>query len=214
MHAYLVVPPGKGSFPALIWAHGSGGSRTDLLLAATWLAARRAVGFVVDDPFERDPTLLTAPDARQRAAVVQEVVDLRRSVDVLSSLPYVDPKRIGFAGLSLGARVGALLAGAEPRIRAFDFQSGRGASFGPGLDELTWIKRSDARFYLQAGLRDVYVPHAELVALIRAAPQPKKVSWYDAGHVPSAAEVSDQLRWLAHELGLGGPVVRGAVAGP
>ena len=214
MHAYLVVPPGKGSFPALIWAHGSGGSRTDLLLAATWLAARRAVGFVVDDPFERDPSLLTASDARQRAAIVQEVVDLRRSVYVLRSLPYVDRKRIGFAGLSLGARAGALLAGAEPRINAFDFQSGRGASFGPGLDELTWIKRSHARFYLQAGVHDVVVPHAELVALIEAAPDPKKVSWYAAGHVPSAAEVSDQLRWLAHELGLGGPVVRGAVAGP
>ena len=84
------MPPGKGPFPAVIWAHGSGGSRTDLLLPATWLSARRAVGLVVDDPFERDPSLLTASDARQRAAIVQEVVDLRRAVDVLRSLPYVD----------------------------------------------------------------------------------------------------------------------------
>jgi dienelactone hydrolase len=214
VHAYLVVPPGKGPFPAVIWAHGSGGTRSDLILPATWFAARGSVQLVVDDPFERDPTLNSASDARQRAAIAQEVLDLRRSVDLLDSLPYVDAKRIAFVGLSLGARVGALLAGTEPRIEAFDLQSGRGASFGPGLDELKAIRQSHAAFLIQAGLHDAVVPRAELVALARAAPAPKTISWYDAGHLLNLAANHDQLRWLAHELGLGGPVVRGAVAGP
>jgi dienelactone hydrolase len=214
VHAYLVVPPGKGPFPAVIWAHGSGVTRNDLLLQATWFAARGAIGFVPDDPFERDPQLQFASDARQRAATVQQVIDLRRAVDLLRSRKDVAKARIGFAGLSFGAIQGAFLAGVEPRIRAFDLQSGRGRSLGPGLDPRVWIRRSHARFFVQDGLHDQVVPRAQLQALARAAPQPKIVRWYDAPHGLDPRAVHDQLRWLASELGLDGPVVRGAVAGP
>jgi len=214
VHAYLVVPPGKGPFPAVIWAHGSGVTRKDLLLPATWFAARGAIQLLPDDPFERKPNLNFASDARQRAAIVQQVVDLRRAVDLLQSRPDVDGKRIAFTGLSFGAIQGALLAGTEPRIRAFDLQSGRGRSLGPGLDPRAWIKRSHAAFFIQDGLHDQVVPRAQLQALARAAPQPKIVRWYDAPHGLNDRAVHDQLRWLAKELGLGGPVVRGAVAGP
>jgi dienelactone hydrolase len=214
VHAYLIVPPGKGPFPAVIWAHGSGVTRNDLLLPATWFAARGAIELVPDDPFERDPNLNFAPDARQRAAVVQQVIDLRRSVDLLQSRHDVDGKRIGFTGLSFGAIQGALLAGAEPRIKAFDLQSGRGRPLWPDLDPRKWIRRSHAAFFIQAGLHDQIVPRAQLEELARAAPQPKIVRWYDAPHGLNDRAVHDQLRWLAKELGLGGPVVRGAVAGP
>jgi dienelactone hydrolase len=214
VRAYLVVPPGRGPFPAVIWAHGSGGTRDDLILPATWLAARGAVSLVVDDPFERDPQLNLASDAKQRAAVVQQVVDLRRAVDLLQSRPDVDPKRIGFMGLSFGAMQGALLSGADSRVKAFDLQSGRGRTLGPGLNDLTWIRRSHAAFLFQLGLHDRIVPRAELVALARAAPEPKEIRWYDAGHPLDLRANHDQLRWLAHELGLGGRVVRGAFAGP
>ncbi len=44
--------------------------------------------------------------------------DDRRSVDVLASLPEVDPKRIGCLGLSGGGYRSTYLAGMEPRIRA------------------------------------------------------------------------------------------------
>jgi dienelactone hydrolase len=186
-----------------------------MLAQATWFTARGAVALVMDDPFERDPALSSASDARQRAAIVQEVVDMRRAVDVLQSRPYVDPKRIAFVGFSLGARVGAILAGTEHRIRAFDLQSGRGASFGtPALDELAAIRQAHAAFLFQDGLSDAVVPHAQLVALQRAAPQPKEVRWYAAGHPLNDQAIRDSLAWLAHELGLGGPVVRGAVTGP
>ena len=214
VHAYLVVPPGEGPFPAVIWAHGSGGTRDDLILPATWLAARGAVSLVVDDPFERDPSLNYASDERQLAAITQQIVDLRRTVDLLQSRRDVNPKRIGFMGLSFGAMQGAVLSGVDSRIRAFDLQSGRGRAFGPGLDDLAWIKRSHAAFLFQLGLHDQVVPRAQLVALAKAAPEPKEIRWYDAGHPLNLRANHDQLRWLAHELGLGGPVVRGAVAGP
>src|SRR5262249_43739019 len=205
--AWWVGRGGKGAFPAVIGGDGGGVRRNDLLLQATWFAARGSIQLVPDDPFERDPNLNFASDARQRAAIVQQVVDLRRSVDVLQSRPDVDGKRIAFTGLSFGAIQGALLAGTEPRIKAFDLQSGRGRSLGPGLDPSTWIKRSHAAFFIQDGLHDQVVPRAQLQALARAAPQPKIVRWYDAPHGLNTRAIHDQLRWLAKELGLGGPVV-------
>ena len=213
--AYLAVPSGRGPFPAVIYAHGSGGDRRDLLVPAIWMAARGAVALTLDDPFARDPSLEQASDARQEAAIVQDVVDLRRAVDLLRSRPYVDGKPIAFVGLSLGARVGAILSGTEPRIRAFVLMSGRGAPFGPSaLDELRAVGRSHARFLLQDGLEDEVVPRDQLEALVAAVPPPKQVRWYRAGHTLNMRAYHDQLVWLSRELGLGGPVVPGAATGP
>ena len=214
VHAYLVVPPGKGPFPAVIWAHGSGGTRQDLLLPATWLAARGAVSLVVDDPFERNPQLNYQSIPTQNAAIVQQIIDLRRSIDLLQSRPDVDPKRIGFAGLSFGAIQGAILSGVDQRVKAFNLQSGRGTNLGPNLDDLTWIRRSHAAFLFQLGRHDTIVPRTQLVALANAAPKPKEIRWYNAGHPLNLRADHDQLVWLAKELGLDGPVVRGAQAGP
>jgi dienelactone hydrolase len=234
--AYLVVPPGKGRFPAVIYLHGSGGDRVELLAPATWMSARGAVALTVDDPFARDPSLHVdggmAGIQRLHQLYVQEIKDLRRAVDLLQSLPYVDGKRIGFVGFSGGARMGAILAGNEPRIRAFDLISGGGvpaqsfvdaapasakkgvAEAFEGLDNLEEIRRSHAHFLFQNGLEDTVVPHAQLVALAGAAPGAKELRWYRTGHEPNKQALLDQLRWLSQQLGLGGPVVSGAVTGP
>jgi dienelactone hydrolase len=233
---YLVVPPGKGPFPAVLYLHGTGGDRVEWLAPATWMAARGAVALTVDDPFARKPGLRVgtglAGIRRLRDVYVQELADLRRAVDLLQSLPYVDDDRIAFVGFSGGARMGAILAGSERRIRAFDLISGGGvaakafvdaappsarsgvARAFAGLDDLAEIRRAHAHFLFQDGLEDALVPHAQLVALAAAAPEPKELRWYATGHVPGKRALLDQLAWLSHELGLDGPVVRGAVAGP
>lgn len=53
-------------------------------------------------------------------ALSQATADTRRCVDVLSSLPFVSPQKIGVTGGSLGAIMSASICGFEPRInRAF-----------------------------------------------------------------------------------------------
>jgi dienelactone hydrolase len=234
--SYLVVPPGEGPFPAVLYLHGTGGDRLEWLAPATWMAARGAVALTVDDPFARNPGLRVgsglAGIRRLHDVYVQELADLRGAVDVLQSLPYVDDRRIAFVGFSGGARIGAILAGGEPRIRAFDLISGGGvaakafvdaappsarkgvARAFEGLDDLAEIRRAHAHFLFQDGLQDELVPHAQLVALAAAAPEPKELRWYPTGHEPGKQALLDQLAWLSRELGLDGPVVHGAVAGP
>jgi dienelactone hydrolase len=221
--AYLVLPASKGRHPAVVLLHGSGGDRRELLGLAAGLAARGIVGMTISSPVARLQTQ-TLPaglaGVRRRSALLeQEVVDVRRAVDLLQARPEVDQARLGFLGFSAGARSGAILSGIEPRIGSFVLISGgadpvsayvRGA--GPALreqiipllrqvDPLRWIRQARPNtIFFQDGKRDEVVPRSALVALIRAAPKPQRVRWYATGHSPNGPEQADAVAWLGERL--------------
>ena len=235
--AYLVVPPGKGPFPAVLYLHGSGEDRTGLVVPAAWLAARGAVGLAIDSAFVKasgpEPADPVKRLEHERDLTAKTVVDLRRGVDLLASLPQVDKTRIGFVGYSGGSKIGAILAGVEPRIRAFDLMSGGAARVGTfvaaapqnlrapvrsvlgQIDPLRYVGRArPSALFFQDGLNDSVVPHAQLAALAAAGSEPKRVRWYRADHPLNAQAFRDQLAWLSRELGIHGPAVPGAKTGP
>src|SRR5919198_1791374 len=209
--------------------HGSGGTRLDFVVPGSWMAARGAVALTIDSPLVR--SRLGA--ARGRAGLIQNrnltaqsVVELRRAVDLLQSLPQVDPNRIAYVGYSAGARVGGLLAGIEHRIKAFDLLSGGAVppsdyakaaprSLQPDIlrllgqvDPLRYVRRAaPSVLFFQDGRRDRVVPRAALENLSRAGSAPKIIRWYDSGHDLPKQAYRDQLRWLSRELGLDGPIV-------
>jgi dienelactone hydrolase len=235
----LLVPPGTGRRPAVVYLHGSGGAPIDLIPLATWMAARDAVTLAIESADSRAGDAQSAEAEagaelrRQRDLEAQTVVDLRRAVDLLAARPDVDPGRIGFVGYSAGARSGAILAGVEPRIRAFALMSGGAspvaeyADAAPeglrddvlrtlgAVDPLRWVARARAEtLFLQNGRRDAVVPESALRALARAAPAGTRVRWYDAEHPLDRQAYRDQLAWLSERLGLGGRVVPGAPPEP
>ncbi|HEX7255938.1 MAG TPA: dienelactone hydrolase family protein [Gaiellaceae bacterium] len=236
--AFLLLPPGEGPYPAVIYLHGQGGDRLEMLYTASWLAGRRAVALTVESPYSPNREIELGPGVeglrKERKRTVQGVVELRRAVDLLQSLPQVDDDKIGFVGYSAGARTGAILSGVEPRIKAFVFMSGgedsvdefmnlvaeeQRAEVRPLLEDTDGLKyiaqASPAKLFFQAGRKDTIVPKDALETLINAGSEPKKVSWYDAGHdlaVPKAQR--DQLNWLVDVLEIEGPPVEGAETGP
>jgi dienelactone hydrolase len=203
--ALLAVPPGRGPFPAVIYLHGAGGNRLEWIGPATWLAAHRAIGLTVSFPWERRPSLKPAAGLRLG------VIEVRRAVDLLVSRADVDASRIGLVGFSLGARLAALVSGAEPRIGSVVILGGGAA--GTPYDEAAAVRRSHAAFLIQIGRHDEVVPATALDALARAAPK-ADVRRYDTGHTPTVQEERDQISWLSAQLGLHAPPVRGAVTGP
>jgi dienelactone hydrolase len=234
--ALLAMPPGKGPFPAVLYLHGSGGDRTQLIGPAAWMAARGVVAMTITMPEGSIPANAT-PTGRlvaERKSAVATVVAARRAVDALQSLPQVDDGRIGLVGWSAGARIGAILAGVDRRIEAFDLFSGGSppveeyaANVPENLrpvvrrelgvvDPLRWI--AEARPHtvlLQDGRKDKVVPRAALDELVKAAGKAAEVRWYpNQGHVPGPAALGDQLDWMAGKLGVGDPVVKGANPGP
>ena len=82
------------------------------------------------------------------------------------------------------------------------------------IDPLRYVRRAaPAALLFQDGRRDRIVPRQALLALAHAGSRPKQVRWYPSGHGLDKEAYRDQLRWLSRELGLGGPVVPGAIAG-
>ena len=236
--AYLALPNKGTKLPAVIYLHGSGEGRERFLLPAVWAAGKRAVGMTLTLPSSSagaPPTGLSPAQslARDRQIFAADVIAVRRAVDLLRSLPQVDPKRIGLVGWSLGARVAAVTAGAEPRIRAVVLMSGGSlpvsayvaqapAALRPQvrrsltqIDPLRWLARAHpGSVMLQDGRRDQIVPRAALVSLQKAAPPGSVVRWYPAGHELNAQVYRDQLAFLAKKLPIDGPPVKGARTGP
>jgi len=193
--AYLVLPPGKGPFAAIIWGHwcwqnSEFRNRKEFLDEAVALAPSGVASLLIDFPMAR-PGYVPDKDPlsdKQVDDLVQQVVDLRRAADLLLSRPFVDPMRLAYVGHSCGATAGAILSGIEKRFRAFVLMAGvlsaESARKTPGFEEF--------RQKLGPQKVDAYVV---------------KYSWTDAGkyisHAAPAAlffQYATQENFLSPEL--------------
>ena len=184
VNGFLLVPKGGGRHPAVLFLHGSGGNREDLLLPAAELAAHGAVTMTISQP-------------NNAQTFRPLVVNARRALDLLVARKDVDAHRLGLVGFSLGAQTAAILAGDDRRLSAIGIVAGRGSR-----TPLTWIRKARAHLFFQAGAHDDHVPHSQLVALIRAAPGHPRVRWYDTRHGMSRASFDEMVAWQAARLGL------------
>lgn len=148
---------------------------------------------------------------QSREALIQTVVDVRRGLDYLGTRADVDPRRIVLVGVSMGGILGAVTLGVEPRFSAAVLMVAGGdwskiqsqsihpsavaARNRPGFDlqgfaeamrvcePLYFMRRAAPRPLLfLLGKEDHIVPAECGRALYEAAPQPKKVVWFDSGH--------------------------------
>ena len=184
VNAFLIVPRAAGRHAAVLFLHGSGGTRQDLLVPAAELATRGAVTMTISQP-------------NNAATYRPLVVNARRALDLLAVRADVDPKRLGVVGYSLGAQTAAILAGDDARLKAVGLVAGRG-----NTTTRYWIARAHEPLYFQAGTLDQVVPDAQLVALIHSAPGKPRVSWYPADHGMSLQAFDDQVAWQARVLGV------------
>jgi dienelactone hydrolase len=224
LNGYLATPVQSGRYPAVVYAHGAGGDRHELVDEARYMAATGAVTLTLDMIYSpsRGEALPTTGMEAVRAnsdLEVECVKEVRRAVDLLQSLDTVDDDQIGYVGWSAGARMGALISGVEHRIKAFDLIAGGAAPVSAFVDaapadlrpELRQIfAKTDPLHYVglaepsallfQLGRDDEVVPEAASRELARAGSEPKEVRWYDTGHVPNEALWADSREWLAKEL--------------
>ena len=223
IEGYLVLPPGRGRHPAVVFVHGSGGDRNELLEQARRLAKRNVVALTITEPSTSNPPArggsVTESLHRLQTGEVRDVVAIRRAVDLLQTLPQVDPKRIGYLGWSAGARAGTFVGASEPRVKALALLSAGAAPVSayvanapPSLrrevraaltriDPIRYVSRArPGSLLLEDGRRDEIVPRSALLNIIRAAPHATKLRWYDAPHALDAAAYSDAFDWLESRL--------------
>ena len=236
MPAYLVVPKGRGPFAAVIWGHwywdnSSMRNRKQFLDEAVVLAQAGVVSLLTDGPVARPGHIESKDPLDERVATdfLQQVIDMRRGVDVLFARKDVDPKRIAFVGHSYNAGVGALLSGLDRRFKCFVLMAGLMS------DEITQQTKDFQEFRQKVGPEKLdaliakyayldqgkFVSHAApAVVLLQFSNQeksfspesarqhaavvsePKQVKFYDAPHALNAEARRDRIQFLTEQLKL------------
>ena len=234
--AYLVIPQGNGPFAGVVFGHWGLGLRSEFLSEALMYSEAGVVSLLPDYPWSRsDDSRRNVDDIEHpesdRDAYIQAVIDLRRGIDLLQSLPMVDAKRIGYVGHSYGAQWGAILSASDKRLKTCVLIGG--ASSGADIWETTdpdivaykskvppeTLKKYvdvtsvlDAIRYvpyaaptpllLQFGRYERYFNEASMKRYEKASSEPKKVIWYDTGHeLNDIQAVVDRAVWLQKYLG-------------
>jgi len=238
--AYLVVPAAKGRYAAILWGHwmmpGSpAANRSEFLEEAVVLAQAGVVSVMIDTPMVR-PGFKPDNDplsAQYSETVVQEVMDLRRGLDLLLARPDVDPKRVAFVGHSFNASCGAILDAVDKRPAAFVFMAnpvsqrdflmsdspmivefrenaGGDEKVRAYLDKYGWADPGEYAGYLgPAPVLFQYATHDEFMSVAMEqkyfdmSKGPKEIKFYTATHALDAQARRDRYEWLKKQIGLG-----------
>jgi dienelactone hydrolase len=233
--AYLVVPKGKGPFAAVIWGHwywdnSPMRNRKQFLDEAVALAQAGVVSLLTDGPVARPGHVASKDPLDERVATdfLQQVIDMRRGVDVLLARQDVDAKRLAYVGHSYNAGVGALLSGVERRFKAFVLMAGLMS------DEISRQTKEFEEFRQKVGAEKLdaliakysyldqgkYVSHAAPAFVFlqygkekfltperarqyeKVVSEPKRFKLYDAPHALNAEARRDRIAFLTEQLKL------------
>ncbi len=129
--AYLIVPPGRGPFPAVIYGQwcmpGSDKKNRTEFLDEALVLAHSGVISLLPDHVSVNPGFVEdrSPLNKQQIDVeVQQDVNLRRGADLLLARKDVDPRRLAYVGHSCDGSAGAFLSGLDRRFKAFVIMAG------------------------------------------------------------------------------------------
>lgn len=234
--AYLVVPQGRGPFAAVIWGHwywdnSPMRNRRQFLDEAVALAPAGVVSLLTDGPVARPGHVQSkeALNEQQTVDLVQQVVDMRRGVDLLLARKDVDPRRIAYVGHSYNAMVGAILSGVDRRFNAFVLMAGPMSDevdlktpeyqqyrqkVGPEkfdafmakyswLDEGKYVSHAAPAFvFLQYATQEKFLTPERARQYKAIVSEPKRFKIYEAPHALNAASRRDRIAFLTEQLKL------------
>jgi len=234
--AYLIVPHGRGPFAAVIWGHwywenSPMRNRKEFLDEAVALARSGVVSLLTDGPVARPGHVENRQPLNDQQAddLVQQILDMRRGVDLLAARKDVDAKRIAYVGHSYNAMVGGFLAGLERRFKAFvlmagglsdevdmrtrDYKAYRdkvGAEkFDAFVAKYAWL--DPGKFVSHAAPAVVFMQFATQEKFLTAdiarqyaaiVSEPKRFKLYDAPHALNAEARRDRVAFLCEQLKL------------
>jgi eukaryotic-like serine/threonine-protein kinase len=168
----------------------------------------RAVLFAVCQGMYERRLMEPSGPGRERDRVVQQCKDVRRSLDYLDTRSDIAHARIGYYGVSDGARLGVILAPQEPRIRAAVLAGG-GLSpepKPPEIDEINFAPRVRIPVLMLNGRYDLFylaeTNQMTLFHLLGAPVSQKRYMLFDIGHVPlQQLEMKETMDWFDRYLG-------------
>ena len=172
----------------------------------------RAVLFpIYQGTFQRKSNNPLGPSGT-RDMVIQECKDLRRSLDYLETRADIAKDRLGYYGISGGARLGSIMLAEEPRIRAAVLaEAGLATSRKPReIDEFNFAPRVRIPVLMLDGRDDLVYPletnQKIMFRLLGTPSDDKRLMVFESGHQETASQhVREAVDWFDHYLG---PVAR------
>ena len=214
--AYLFLPRNSSPpYQTVVYFPHSGAQSfhtvedTQLMMIDFLVKSGRALMFpIYKDTFERLGTPPDAGTSAERDETIQQVKDLRRSIDYLESRSDIDSSRLAYYGISWGAVQGPIMTSMEPRFKVAIFAAGgcNGQKVLPEADAMNFASRVKIPVLMINGRYDFEIPldtcQEPLFRLLGTPPQDKQHVLYDTGHSPPLLPVMKEgLNWLDHYLG-------------
>lgn len=223
--AYIVTPATvSASMAGILYVHWLGDAETsnstEFLNEAVALAGQGIVSVLVDAMWSQPKWYQTRVPEEDYERSIQQVIELRRAMDVLLSQQGVDPKRIAYVGHDFGAMYGIVMGAIDRRASTYVLMAGTPhfidwflfaqkpkspenyrRQLAP-LDPVNFIGQlAPAPVFFQFAAHDEYVSPEAAAAIYAAAKPRKQTAMYDAGHDLRNADASaDRVTWLIRTL--------------
>ena len=226
--AEMYQPEGDGSYPAILYVHwyepeSLSSHRSQFEEEAKELAKSGAVCMSIETLWSDRDFFLKRTQAEDIQNSVEEIVNIRRAMDLLLSQPNVDAKRFAYVGHDFGGMYGVLagsldgrpthyvVMAATPRFPDWylylpKLEGDAREAFIRQMAEIDPIVHvpnlSPAHVFFQFAMDDFHAPKERAEEFFAAANDPKEMKWYESGHGLNEDATRDRKAWLREKLDL------------
>lgn len=226
--AELIGPEGASPSAAILYVHwyeprSPDSNRTQFGDEATEMAKRGVVSLLVETMWSDRDWFIKRTQADDYQGSIQQVIELRRAMDLLLAQPGVDPHRFAYVGHDFGGMYGLLMGSVDPRPASYVIMAATSRFpdwylYYPrleGPERQAFIEQmapldpisvaaqlAPAPILFQFATSDRHVPEERARALFAASGEPKQLAWYEAGHGLNEQASQERVAWLCAQLGL------------
>jgi len=219
---------GEGTLAAILYVHwyepeSRDSNRSQFVEEAKELARGGAVCLLIETLWSDPDFFIKRTQADDIQNSLEEVVNIRRAMDLLLSQPNIDPERFAYVGHDFGGMYGVLAGSLDQRPKHYvimaatprfpdwylylpKLQGAAREAFIQSMVEFDPIahapRLAPASVLYQFASDDRHVPKERAEEFFAFTNEPKMLKWYEAGHGLNESATSDRKAWLRETLGL------------
>jgi len=221
-------PEEKGSYPGILYVHwyepeAPTSNRSQFVEEAKQMARKGAVCLLIETLWSDVDFFLKRTQQDDMKNSIQEVVNIRRAIDLLSAQENVDKKRIAYVGHDFGGMYGVLAGDLDRRPSWYVIMAATSRfsdwylylpklegnvreEFIQKMSEIDPISHVAGLYpssiFFQFGDTDPHVPLERAEKFFMEAKGPKEKQIYSCGHELNAEAEIDRINWLSRKLEL------------
>ena len=211
----LLLPSSPGPVASAVLAHGYSSRKEDVSgTVGKALLAKGFASLAIDLPLHgsrADPVQGKAFNKPGELISLwkQALRDVKLALRYAAARPEIDRERLALVGYSMGSFLSTVIAAEDPAVKALIVAAGGDLPSGTPFsalarmvaDPLRAVRKLDGRPLLVVhGRSDRTVKPEQAQRLFDAAPEPKEILWFDAGHRLPPAAGDAAAEWLARKI--------------